>query len=163
MDPLEARNAHFNFAKLGTYAREYHRDFYGAMPDRLNAGIPSDRLYVEWPIGNDRTYRRLRGDDAAPSLEQAEREEVRYLLRASGPGPGDIEEPRGETHLLLEIPEDLQELKVRDGALALQWRSAVRSAFESAFGAGYAAVEFLRSADRGAYLLVPQPRPGTAP
>jgi len=36
---------------------------------------------------------------------------------------------------------------------------AGRGALERAFGEGYAAVEFLRSADgRGAYLLVPQPR-----
>lgn len=163
MDPLEARNARFNFAKLGAYAREYHRDFYGAMPDKLNAGMPSDRLYVEWPIGNDRTYRRLRGDDAAPSLGQAEREEVRYLLRAEGAGPGAVAEAGGATHLLLEIPANLQELRAQDNALALEWRSAVRTAFESAFGAGYAAVEFLRSGDRGAYLLVPQPSPSTAP
>ena len=161
MDPLEARNAHFNFAKLGAFAREYHRDFYGAMPDKLNAGMPSDRLYVEWPIGNDRTYRRLRGDAPAPSLEQAEREEVRYLLRASGTRPGDRAEPRGETHLLLEIPANAQELRAQDHALALEWRAAVRTAFESAFAAGYAAVEFLRSGGRGAYLLVPQPRPAT--
>ena len=160
MDPLEARNAHFNFAKLGAFAREYHRDFYGAMPDKLNAGMPSDRLYVEWPIGNDRTYRRLRGDGAAPSLEQAEREDVRYLLRAEGAGPGDVAEAGGATHLLLEIPANLQELRAQDNALALEWRSAVRAAFEVAFGAGYAAVEFLRMADRGAYLLVPQPSPG---
>ena len=163
MDPLEARNAHFNFAKLGAYAREYHRDFYGAMPDKLNAGMPSDRLYVEWPIGNDRTDRRLRGDGAAPSLEQAEREGVRYLLRAEAAGPGDVAEPGGATHLLLEIPADLQQLKAQDSALALEWRSAVRTALESAFGAGYAAVEFLRSGDRGAYLLGPQPSPSTAP
>jgi len=162
MDPLEARNAHFNFAKLGAFAREYHRDFYGAMPDKLNAGMPSDRLYVEWPIGNDRTYRRLRGDGAAPSLEQAEREDVRYLLRAEGAGPGDVAEAGGATHLLLEIPANLQELRAQDNALALEWRSAVRAAFEVAFGAGYAAVEFLRMADRGAYLLVPQPSPAAS-
>ena len=55
-------------AKLGAYTREYHRDFYGAMPDKLNAGLPSDRIYVEWPIGHDRTYKRLRGEDAPPAV-----------------------------------------------------------------------------------------------
>lgn len=154
MDPLEARNAHFNFAKLGAHARTYHRDFYGAMPDRLNAGMPSDRLSVEWPIGSDRTRRHLRGEDPVPSLEQAEDAGVRYLLRAVGPAPGAVAEPDGEADLLLEIPANIQQLKAQDAALALEWRSAVRSAFESAFVAGYAAVGFLRAADRGAYLLV---------
>jgi predicted GNAT superfamily acetyltransferase len=158
MDPLEARNATFNFAKLGAYTREYHRDFYGEMPDKLNAGLPSDRIYIEWPIGHDRTYKRLKGDDRPPALEDAEREGVGYALRANGEAPG---EPAfaAESHLLLEIPPSFQELKARDPKLALAWRMAAREAFENAFSNGYAAVEFLRSAGgRGAYLLVPQPR-----
>ncbi len=159
MDPLEARNATFNFAKLGAYAREYHRDFYGEMPDKLNAGLPSDRFYVEWPIGHDRTYKRLKGEDTPPSLEDAEKEGIRYVLRADGDRPGKPEVPNDDTHLLLQIPPRFQELKARDPKLALAWRLAAREAFEPAVARGYAAVEFLRSADgRGAYLLVPQPR-----
>ncbi len=159
MDPLEALNARFNFAKLGAYAREYHRDFYGAMPDKLNAGLPSDRLYVEWPIGADRTYRRLRGDDVPGSLDEAEREDIGYILRARDGRPADAGVAGDESHLLLEVPRDFQELKAQDPALALAWRQAARSAFESAFARGFAAVEFLRGGEgRGAYLLVPQPR-----
>ena len=157
-DPLEALNARFNFGKLGTYAREYHRDFYGEMPDKLNAGLASDRLYIEWPIGADRTYKRLRGEDAPPTLEAALGEDIRYLLRADGGRPIPAEAPAGESHLLLEIPADFQRAKREDPSLALEWRLAARGAFEAAFAAGYAAVEFLRGASgRGAYLLVPQP------
>lgn len=161
MDPLEARNATFNFAKLGAFTREYHRDFYGPMPDKLNAGLPSDRIYVEWPIGHDRTYKRLKGEDRPPSLEDAEHDGIRYLLKVEhGDRPGAVNAGRtGESHLLLEVPSRFQELKARDAALALEWRTRTRNAFESAFSQGYAAVEFLRAADgRGAYLLVPQPR-----
>ncbi|HKW78714.1 MAG TPA: GNAT family N-acetyltransferase [Candidatus Limnocylindria bacterium] len=159
MDPLEARNATFNFAKLGAYTREYHRDFYGAMPDKLNAGLPSDRIYVEWPIGHDRTYKRLKGEDRPPSLEQAEGEGIRYLLARDGDRPSAVTPPAGESHLLAAVPPRFQELKSRDPTLALEWRLRARDAFEAAFGQGYAAVEFLRAADgRGAYLLVPQPR-----
>jgi chorismate synthase len=159
MDPLEARNARFNFGKLGAYTRTYHRDFYGAMPDKLNEGLPSDRIYVEWPIGHDRTYKRLRGEDRPPSLEEAEGEGIAYLLRADGDRPRRPAETASASHLLLEIPRAFQELKARDAKLALEWRLAGRDAFERALGEGYAAVEFLRGADgRGAYLLVPQPR-----
>lgn len=161
MDPLEARNATFNFAKLGAFTREYHRDFYGPMPDKLNTGLPSDRIYVEWPIGHDRTYKRLKGEDRPPSLDDAEREGIRYLLKVEhGDQPGAVNAGRtGESHLLLEIPSRFQELKARDAALALEWRTRTRNAFESAFAKGYAAVEFVRAANgRGAYLLVPQPR-----
>ena len=164
MDPLEALNARFNFGKLGTYAREYHRDFYGQMPDRLNAGLPSDRFYVEWPIGMERTYKRLRGESGPPALEDAEREEIRLLLRSEGDRPVLADPPAGESHLLVEIPADFQGVKRRDATLALEWRIAARAAFEGAFAQGYAAVEFLRSNDgRGAYLLVPQPPPSPAP
>lgn len=164
MDPLEALNARFNFAKLGTYAREYHRDFYGDMPDKLNSGLPSDRLYVEWPIGAERTYRRLHGDDAPASLEDAEREDIGYALRSHGGRPEPANVAGDESHLLLEIPGDFQALKRHDPAVALAWRQATRAAFESAFGRGYAAVEFLRGGEgRGAYLLVPQPRTSGAP
>src|SRR5258705_5475824 len=161
MDPLEARNATFNFAKLGAFTREYHRDFYGPMPDKLNAGLPSDRIYVEWPIGPDRTYKRLKGDDRPPTLEQAEAEGIRYLLKVEeGDRPGAVNAGRaGDSHLLLAIPPQFQQLKARDRERALEWRLATRAAFEAAFAKGYAAVEFLRGQDgRGAYLLVPQPR-----
>src|SRR5207248_527961 len=81
---------------FGASAREYHRDFRGAMPDKLNAGLPSDRFYVEWPIGMDRTYRRLRGEDRPPVLDDAEREGIRYVLRADGTRPVLDDPPSGE-------------------------------------------------------------------
>jgi len=158
MDPLEARNARFNFAKLGAFARTYHRDFYGPMPDKLNEGLPSDRLYVEWRIATDRAARRLRGEDDIPTLEGAEAEGVRYVLGARGDAPGEPEPPRGEGHLLVELPPDIQAIKAADRAKALAWREALRAALEPAFAEGYAIVELLRAGDgRGAYLLVRQP------
>jgi predicted GNAT superfamily acetyltransferase len=112
----------------------------------------------------DRTYKRLRGEDRAPALDDAEREGIRYLLRADGSRPTLQDPPAGESHLLVEIPADFQALKREDASLALQWRIAARGAFEGAFAQGYAAVEFLRAADcRGAYLLVPQPQRGEPP
>jgi predicted GNAT superfamily acetyltransferase len=165
MDPLEARNARFNFAKLGAFARTYHRDLYGAMPDKLNEGLPSDRLYVEWRIATDRADKRLRGADPVPLLEDAERDGVRYLLRTEGDRPGAPGSTEDDSHLLVEIPADIQAIKARDRALALAWRQAVRDTLEPAFAAGYAAVEMLRSGDatRGAYLLVRQPRHPSGP
>lgn len=49
-DPMQSRNAHFNLAKLGARADAFHRDFYGDMPDELNAGDRSDRLVVRWDV-----------------------------------------------------------------------------------------------------------------
>jgi predicted GNAT superfamily acetyltransferase len=164
MDPLEARNARFNFARLGAFARTYHRDFYGAMPDKLNEGLPSDRLYVEWRIATDRADKRLRGAEGVASLDGAERDGVGYLLRAEGDRPGRVDAPGGETHVLVALPADIQAIKARDRALALEWRMAVRAALEPAFSAGYAAVELLYSSDgtRAAYVLVRTPAEGAA-
>ena len=165
MDPLEARNARFNFARLGAFARTYHRDFYGAMPDKLNEGMPSDRLYIEWRIATDRADKRLRGAEVLAPLEDAERDGVRYLLGTDGDRPGPPgAPPSGESHLLVALPADIQAIKARDRALALEWRAAIRAALEPAFAAGYAVVELVRSIDgqRAAYVLVRQPEHASA-
>ena len=47
-DPLVRRNAKLNIAKLGVDISGYHPNFYGDMPDALNAGDDSDRLMVFW-------------------------------------------------------------------------------------------------------------------
>lgn len=49
-DPLEIKNAYLNIHKLGTIARTYHVDFYGASSSRLQGGLPTDRLVAEWEL-----------------------------------------------------------------------------------------------------------------
>ena len=43
-DPLVRRNAKLNLLKLGADIASYHPNFYGEMPDALNAGDESDRV-----------------------------------------------------------------------------------------------------------------------
>ena len=52
-DPLASRNAYLNLAKLGVVCRTYLQDYYGPMTDGLNAGLPADRLQVDWWIGSE--------------------------------------------------------------------------------------------------------------
>lgn len=155
MDPLQSRNARFNLAKLGAYASEYHENFYGEMPDKLNAGIPSDRFVIEWPIATDRVGLRLRAEDRIASLADAERE-VPYLLRISGDRP-DAEGKLEGSHLLVANPWDIEAIKKRDVSLALEWRGAHRRTLGAALKAGYAAVEYLVDQTRGSYLLIKRP------
>lgn len=156
MDPLESRNARFNMAKLGAFAAEYHEDFYGEMPDKLNAGLSSDRFLIEWPITTDRVARRLRDADEIPSLADAERE-VPALLAADADVPREAVTPGNESHYLVAVPWDFQAIKGRDKGLAARWREAHRRSLGAALGAGYAAVELLVDAKRAAYLLVKRP------
>lgn len=51
-DPLVRRNAWFNMGRLGARPVEYLVDFYGTMPDSINAGSPSDRLLVVWNVSD---------------------------------------------------------------------------------------------------------------
>ncbi len=58
-DPLLARNAQLNIAKLGAVCTTYLPNLYGAMRDGLNAGLPSDRFQVDWWIATPRVADRL--------------------------------------------------------------------------------------------------------
>ena len=64
-DPLVRRNAHFNLAVLGATVDEYLVDFYGPLPDAVNAGDESDRLLVVWPVGDAATAAARRADGHA--------------------------------------------------------------------------------------------------
>ena len=49
-DPLQSRNAHFNFAKLGIVSDTYKVDFYGPETSSLLHRNGTDRLWVTWPL-----------------------------------------------------------------------------------------------------------------
>ena len=140
-DPLEARNAHLNVAKLGAVCRTYLRDLYGPMTDGLNAGLPSDRFQVDWWLASDRVKERLAGrggaDLAAPGAWALAGEETAGGLRA----PGSPNLDAGEARVGVEIPANYQAVKAADPALALAWRLATRQALEACFAAGYRVVE----------------------
>ena len=51
-DPLDAKNAHINFNRLGVYAREYVVDMYGETASPLHA-FGTDRLIVIWELTGD--------------------------------------------------------------------------------------------------------------
>jgi predicted GNAT superfamily acetyltransferase len=69
-DPLESRNAHINFGRLGIYASEYVRDLYGTTASPLHDALGTDRLIAWWPIASDRVVRRLAGRERPPSAAE---------------------------------------------------------------------------------------------
>ena len=102
-DPLVRRNAKLNIAKLGVDISDYFPNFYGDMPDELNAGDESDRLMVSW-----------RADIDAPKA----RELITNLE------PDDI---------LIEIPEDIVAIRSKNQSESMKWRRQVREQFMAAF------------------------------
>ena len=103
-DPLVRRNAKLNIVKLGVDISAYHPNFYGAMPDALNAGDESDRLIVSWSTAID-----------APKASEL----------VANPKPGDI---------LIEIPEDIVAIRSKNQSESMKWRRQVREQFLAAFG-----------------------------
>src|SRR4051812_41772934 len=63
-DPLQAMNAHLNFAKLGVVVDEYAVNIYGVSASPLHGGNPTDRFVADWWIRKPHVERRL-----APSSE----------------------------------------------------------------------------------------------
>jgi predicted GNAT superfamily acetyltransferase len=66
-DPLIARNAHFNLAKLGAEVVAFRPDFYGAMDDTVNTGDHSDRFEVSWRLSSWRVLDAVAGRPAMVS------------------------------------------------------------------------------------------------
>jgi len=102
-DPLVRRNAKLNMVKLGVDISSYYPNFYGAMPDALNAGDESDRLIVSWSTDID---------------EPKARELITH------PKPDDI---------LIEIPDDIVAIRSKDQSESMKWRRQVREQFLAVF------------------------------
>jgi predicted GNAT superfamily acetyltransferase len=143
-DPLQAGNARFNLDKLGATAGRYIQDMYGPRTDSLNAGLPTDRLIAEWGTA----------DRPRPDVVADEALRLPRVIATARGADGELTVvgvalPAGAPMVLLEIPEDINGLRMQDARRAEQWRLAVRQGFLAAFGAGYRAVGFLRHDSEG--------------
>jgi predicted GNAT superfamily acetyltransferase len=157
-DPLQALNAHLNFVKLGTVAREYHLDAYPGSTSDLHAGTPTDRLIAEWWLRAERVEQRLAAVERheAPPREAGT---LRAINRVRGGGerlaPDGHDVSLDEPRLGVTIPTGFTEMQQRDVALAREWRAATREIFTRYLARGYAVVDFVldRPARRGTYVL----------
>src|SRR5258706_6360217 len=53
-DPLQSRNAHFNFSKFGVVSDTYKEDFYGRESSSMLHRNGTDRLWVRWILNSRR-------------------------------------------------------------------------------------------------------------
>ena len=111
-DPLVKRNAKLNLLKLGADVSAYYPNFYGDMPDALNAGDESDRLLASWKVEGD-----------APMSRQ----EIIFVESSD---------------ILIEIPEDIVAIRESDLAENLRWRHKVREQFTGALDKGGQVIGF---------------------
>lgn len=133
-DPLEPRNAHLNTNRLGAFCRRYLTNVYGEIRDDLNAGLPTDRFEVEWWIASSQVQARLEGEDPpgpnGPSVNRCADDDGLRVPRSWQ----KLEEP----YLLVEIPPNIQVIKMRSPEAALAWREHTRDLFRYYFARGYA-------------------------
>lgn len=126
-DPLVARNGWFNLQVLGAVATEYLVDFYGPIDDAINGGDETDRLLVHWDLTSDRARQAAHEGQAAVLDETA----------------GTV----------VEVPEDIVEIRRSDPDAAQRWRLDVRAAFEAPMTAGGVVAGM---ASRARFVVVPR-------
>jgi len=160
-DPLQSRNAHFNFSKLGVVSDTYKVDFYGPETSSILHRNGTDRLWVRWLLNSRRVRDRLAGKSTNARAETLDG--LRLLaplvrFDPSGkPERSDLAESLARQRVSIEIPGDILEVERADMGLAREWRDATRWAFRDALKTGFFVAEFCRSIrgqqGPGAYLL----------
>ena len=157
-DPLQAMNAHFNFAKLGGVAEEYAANFYGESTSALHRGTPTDRLVLSWKITEPHVVRRL---EQPPGLRPRAHEVLEAPIVNSTRMDGSWREVTAinlaleDRRVWIEIPTGFTDMQQHAPERALRWRLDLRQMFEAYFAKGYRAVDFVlqREAGFGRYLL----------
>jgi predicted GNAT superfamily acetyltransferase len=158
-DPLQSKNAHLNFGKLGVISDSYKADFYGPETSSVLHRNSTDRLWVTWPLTSRRVRDRLEGKDNRTELLDL-LSCLLPLVKFNGEGRPvrtDLTEALSRQRIAIEIPSDILAVEHKDLELAREWRLATRWAFTEALKAGFFVAEFCRMVrgkqGPGAYLL----------
>lgn len=158
-DPLQSRNAHLNFNKLGVISESYKINFYGPETSSVLHRNGTDRLWVKWPITSRRVQGRIQGKDNRSEMLDTLRT-LSPLVSFNGDGRphrAELGDAVQRQRIAIEIPSDILSIEQKDSALAYEWRMATRWAFTEALKAGFFVAEFCRTVrgqqGPGAYLL----------
>jgi predicted GNAT superfamily acetyltransferase len=146
-DPLQSKNAHLNFAKLGVVSNNYKADFYGLNSSSILHQNSTDRLWVKWPINSRRVENRLRGKDNRQEMLDA-LANIQPLVRFDGEGKpvhSDLTEALARQRVAIEIPSNIGEVEQTNPALAKDWRESTRWAFTESLKSGFFVAEYCRT------------------
>jgi predicted GNAT superfamily acetyltransferase len=157
-DPMQAMNAHLNFAKLGVVAGEYEENVYGESTSPLHRGNPTDRFVAEWWVREPHVARRIaaRGPFTLRTNELADAASAnRIAPNGDWFESVDVDLSLATRRLLVHIPMGFTDMLARNPELALAWRICTRAIFTTYFDRGYRAVDFMldRAGRKGTYLL----------
>lgn len=131
-DPLVRRNARLNLVKLGVQVFEYFADFYGDLPDALNAGDPTDRVIARWDLLSQRVVGAAKNLnlDMSPegtpvALSNANEKPVKHVV------------PESAETVTVYLPTDIIQLRADNPARAWEWRLAVREELQPRLMSGW--------------------------
>lgn len=150
-DPLESRNGWLNIGKLGAICHKYVRDYHGELGG-INAGLNTDRFYVEWWVTGNRVRGRVGRNRRPLSYDQLIAGRAELINEAEFDDAGLLAPPatfaESEANIVLvEIPASIQAIKEQDIELARQWRAHTRVLFEHYFAHDYVVTDFARRED----------------
>lgn len=154
-DPIIARNAYFNFVKLGVVSRTYFANYYGSMNDSINFGWETDRFLAEQFL-DKKIMRMIRGSGNPMSAAHSaikSRQTGAYLKCLDW--SIDLKAPS----VLVDVPKDVLAMKSSHAEEAVRWRLATREVFQTYFDKGFTAVRLLEQIGGFSYLLKKVPLP----
>ncbi len=128
-DPLEFRNAHLNFMRLGAVARRFLPNCYGVTNSELHGALPTDRLIAEWWLDSPR----VRG------------------IFSGGVAPA----PDPATARVISVPKDFARQKNTGHDSAERTQTRARHEFRELFHQGYVATAMHDHGDAMEYILQP--------
>jgi predicted GNAT superfamily acetyltransferase len=131
-DPLVARNAHLNLARLGARATEYVPNMYGDNTGSpLHGSLATDRFVAGWDLDAVPSDGPRAPDRAGVLVNPVDADGVPALLGALPSAPA----------VHVAIPPDLEALPNERRAV---WRAVTREAFMTYLDRGYRVVGFQR-------------------
>ncbi len=115
-DPLQSKNAHLNFGKLGVVSDVYRIDFYGPETSSVLHQNGTDRLWVRWPLASRRVRDRLQGKDYRPEVLDAF-SRLQPLVQFNGDGRplrNDLSAALARQRIAIQIPSDIGAVERKD-------------------------------------------------
>ncbi|OHX44771.1 hypothetical protein E4O93_18510 [Diaphorobacter sp. DS2] len=123
------------------------------MNDKLNKGIPSDRLLLEWDLLATPVVNAANGIKNSQSHWGDYPLYLNYSIDEGLPVPGNIEEIRNDNGVLIPIPKVIQNVKVKFSEIAADWRMKVRVSVTGLLADGYIIKGVLVDSEMGYYVL----------
>jgi predicted GNAT superfamily acetyltransferase len=126
-DPLELKNAYFNFVRLGAVARRLIPNCYGVTDSPLHAGLPTDRLVAEWWLDSERV-KNILADTPLPTKGPVAR---------------------------VSLPTNLGQVKSTDRDAGARIQNTLREQFQKYFRSGCVATAVETRGNNTDYILEP--------